>query len=51
MKPRIRSTCFAHTIHGAHNWTKGNLKLWCPGTDDSNPQIPDDLKKQLRRNQ
>ena len=45
---RIRSTCRTFTIHGAHYWEQGDMKLWCPGTDGSNPQIPDILRKQLR---
>lgn len=49
MKGKIRSTCYKYTIHGAHNWDKGDAKLWCPGTDGSNPQIPDELKEELRR--
>lgn len=46
---RTRSTCYGYTVHGAHNWDKGDSRLWCPGTDGSNPQIPDALREKLRR--
>lgn len=46
-RPRIRSTCYDTTTHGAHDWDKGDSKLWCPGTDGSNPQIPPALRKKL----
>ncbi len=46
---RPRSTCNRPwDIHGAHNWQHGDQKLWCPGTDGSNPQIPDALRAALR---
>lgn len=45
---RIRSTCFQHPIHSAHDWDKGDARLWCPGTDGSNPQIPERLRVMLR---
>ena len=45
---RVRSTCSRFTIHGAHKWDKGDARLWCPGTDGSNPQIPPALRRQLR---
>lgn len=46
---RIRSTCdIPWTVHGSHDWDKGDARLWCPGTDGSNSQIPDDLKHELR---
>lgn len=45
---RTRSTCFTHARHGSHDWDKGDVRLWCPGTDGSNPQVPAALQKQLR---
>ena len=42
-----RSTCFDCSAHPAHNWDKGDAKLWCPGTDGSNPQVPSALAKEL----
>lgn len=45
---RARSTCHSFTVHGAHDWDQGDSKLWCPGTDDSNPQVPAALGKMLR---
>jgi hypothetical protein len=46
---RTRSTCGKPwDVHGSHDWNKGDARLWCPGTDGSNPQIPDDLKRELR---
>ncbi len=45
---RTRSTCNRPMPeHGSHDWNKGDAKLWCPGTDGSNPQIPQDLKSKL----
>ena len=46
---RRRSTCYTRTVHGDHNWDKGYARLWCPGTDGSNPQIPPVLKAELRK--
>ncbi len=35
---RTRSTCHDYgPLHGAHDWEQGTAKLWCPGTDGSNP--------------
>lgn len=46
---RIRSTCDRPwEVHKSHDWDKGDARLWCPGTDGSNPQIPDELKDELR---
>ncbi len=48
---RPRSTCHNYgPPHAAHNWEQGSAKLWCPGTDGSNPQIPDKLAKKLMAN-
>ena len=45
---RIRSTCHKFTIHVAHYWEQGDAKLWCPGTDGSNPQVPKKLGDALK---
>ncbi len=46
---RPRSTCHNYgPPHAAHNWEQGTAKLWCPGTDGSNPQVPADLAKILK---
>ena len=46
---RIRSTCRDFgSLHGSHDWDHGDAKLWCPGTDGSNPQIPKVLRTELR---
>ena len=42
---RPRSTCHDYgPPHAAHDWEQGTAKLWCPGTDGSNPQVPTSLK-------
>ena len=31
--PEAKTTmsCFAWTLHVAHNWERPGIKLWCPG--------------------
>ena len=52
---RTRSTCGPGQhpglpeVHGSHDWEHGDARLWCPGTDGSNPQIPEALRRELRK--
>lgn len=51
---RRRSTCGPgqvrglESIHGSHDWDHGDARLWCPGTDGSNPQITESLRRKLK---